>query len=241
MNGAEFRSRRERLLLTQSAVAERLKVSSATVRNWEAETTAIPASVEMLWDVWEHRFQQETPDYGPVTLIFADGPMFIDPQDPRRRLPTMHQEPFLTNAGALARVCALWDLPDFHSPLILKSTGGILWNAVELARVANGSDTVAPTVPVILAKIAEYIRKYSDRYAVTGKIMHDQNEIDERKRNIEIQVKKIELMILNDTKTEKKPIEFEKILNELHNLGVFPPGNLISCISQAYKSRKNIK
>src|SRR5208282_6262955 len=113
MNGAEFRDRRERLLLTQTAIAERLNISPATVRNWEAEATAIPTAVEMLWEVWEHRFQQESPHYGPVTLIFTDGPMFVQPQGPRQPLAMMHQEPFVTNAGALGRVCALWDRAGF--------------------------------------------------------------------------------------------------------------------------------
>lgn len=238
MNGAEFKERRERLLLTQAGVSERLKVSPATVRNWEAETTAIPTAVEMLWEVWEHRFQQESPHFGPVTLVYTDGPMFVDPQGPRRPLAMMHQEPFVTNAGALARVCALWDRPGFNSPLILKPTGDLLWNAVQLAKVADKSDTYAPIVPVMVRKLSTYVRTYSARYLRSGPRLSSSEKAEARQREIEVKADKLDILAAADTHSSIDSHPAETVLDRLHVLGMSPPGDMVNGIFHAYEARR---
>jgi hypothetical protein len=45
----------------------------------EGEATPIPQAVDMSCEIWEARLKQENPDLGPVTLIYSDGPMFVDP------------------------------------------------------------------------------------------------------------------------------------------------------------------
>jgi DNA-binding XRE family transcriptional regulator len=237
MNGTEFRERRERLLLTQSVVADRLKVSTATVRNWESEVSAVPAAVEALWDVWEDRFQQESPSFGPLTLVYSDGPMFIDPQGPRRPLAMMHQEPFVANAGALARVCALWGRQGFHSPLIMMPSGDFLWNANELAKVVDGSDTEAPTVPVLLRKLGAHARAYSSRYVRNGPRMPSFNETTTRQREIEAEADKLDALAAADTPTlaDAKPVE--DVLDKLRRLGMFLPDDLVSAVDGAYVVR----
>ncbi len=237
MTGAEFKERRECLLLTQAVVAERLNVSSATVRNWEAETTAIPAAVEMLWAVWEHRFQQESPHFGPVTLIYTDGPMFIDPQGPRRPLAMMKQEPFNTNAGALARVCALSGRDEFNSPLIIKPSGDLLWNAIQLANVVDGSDEGAPTIPVMLRGIANYLRAYSTRY-VRGPRLPSPSEVEVRRREIEEEADKLDKLAAADTHAATDSRSAEAIFDKLYLLGMVPPGDLINGVHHAYAARE---
>jgi hypothetical protein len=143
MKAADFREWRERAGLTQADAAVKLGVSRGTIQNWESEATAIPAVVETSCRIWGDRLRQIRPDLGPVTLIYSDGPMFINPYGPRR-LAMMKQEPFPTNAAALARVRELWGREDFHNPFIMEESGKHLWNAVELARVAGGTDSAAP-------------------------------------------------------------------------------------------------
>jgi len=106
--------------------------------------TPISPLVEQGCTIWEDRLQQIRPDLGPVTLIYSDRPMFINPYGPRRPLAMMHQEPYPTNAAALTRVRELWGRDDFHNPFIIDAAGTHLWNAVQLARVADGSDRDAP-------------------------------------------------------------------------------------------------
>jgi hypothetical protein len=41
--------------------------------------TPIPQAVDMSCEIWEHRLKQENPNLGPVTLVYSDGPMFVNP------------------------------------------------------------------------------------------------------------------------------------------------------------------
>lgn len=234
MNGAEFRDRRERLRLSVGKVAERLKVSTATVRNWESEATPIPTAVEMLWEVWEPRFRQEDPLYGPLTLIFSDGPMFIDPQGPRRPLAMMQQEPYLTNAAAIARVCTLWGGERFHNPLIIDRNRDVLWNSVQLERVAVGGDAGAPTIANLIRTVAAYAKTNSAVYVRTGPKLPDATEIAQRPAQIESQADEIAALADADLIDQAA---VEAAIAKLGALGQYPPGDLVSAIASGFHAR----
>ena len=237
MEGAEFRQKRERLRLTQNQVAQRLKVSAATVRNWESGVTPISTAVEMLWEVWEPRFRQEDPTFGPLTLIYTDGPMFIDPQGPRRPLAMMQQEPFLTNAAALARVCLLAGHEGFNGPLIMQPSGDILWNAVQLARVIDGSDPGAPTVANMLRAIATDVRENSAAYVRFGPRLPTADEIFARQAAIAAQADCLDELAEADQATNADHRSAEDRCNKLRALGVRPPDHLVSGLAAAYVAR----
>jgi hypothetical protein len=119
---------------------QKFGVTRSTIQNWENESTPIPGAVETGRQIWEQEFKKR-PDFGPVTLIYSDGPMFVNPYGPNR-LARMQRELYATNAHALERVYNLWGSEDFHSPLIMEESGGIVWNVVELTRkVAEVSGT----------------------------------------------------------------------------------------------------
>src|ERR1700704_1690153 len=128
MDANQFRAWRETFNLTQEDVAQKFQVSRTTVQNWETGANPITRAVEMGCEIWSPRLKQEDPDLGPVTLIYADGPMFVDPYGPRRRLAIMQQEPYPTNTAALARVQQLWGRDDFHNAFIIEKAGKPLWN-----------------------------------------------------------------------------------------------------------------
>jgi DNA-binding XRE family transcriptional regulator len=133
LDSNEFAAWRKRVGITQEELAERwARVTRTTIQNWESGATPIPQAVETACATWERRLKQENPGLGPVTLIFADGPMFIDPYGPRRRLAMMHQEPYPSNTAAIARVLELSGRDNFHNPFIIEKSGEDLWNAVEL-------------------------------------------------------------------------------------------------------------
>jgi hypothetical protein len=132
MRGSEFLEWRKRLDLTQAEAGQKFRVTRATIQNWESETTPIPGVVETGCQIWEKEFKKR-PDFGPVTLIYSDGPMFVNPYGPNR-LAMMQRELYLTNADALERIYDLWGREDFHSPLIMEESGEIVWNVVELSR-----------------------------------------------------------------------------------------------------------
>jgi hypothetical protein len=237
VDGSEFKDRRERLRLTVTQVADRLKISTATVRNWESEATPIPVAVEMLWEVWEPRFRKEDPLFGPLTLIYADGPMFIDPQGPRRPLAMMRQEPYLTNAAAIARVGALWGRSDFHNPLIIDQRGDLLWNAIELAAVIRGEDAGAPTIANLLRAIAGHVRANSAAYVRSGPKLPDADEVRIRQAAIESQASELDALAATDPGTTDDQAAVEAILGKLRSLGMWPPDPWVSGIASAFHVR----
>jgi DNA-binding transcriptional regulator YiaG len=170
VTGTEFAKWRERTGLTQGAAATRLGVTRTTIQNWESGATGVPTVVNTACQLWERRLKQENPRFGPVTLVYTDGPMFVSPYGRRGPLAMMQQEALPTNAAALGRVLELWGEPSFNSPLIMEETHDILWNAVELRRVAHGEDAGAPTPArwraSVIREVAEYLRKTSIRFPV---------------------------------------------------------------------------
>jgi hypothetical protein len=144
VKASDFRDWRKRVGLTQAEAGAKLGVSRGTVQNWETEVNAIPSIVETGCRIWEEQLRRIRPDLGPVTLVYADAPMFIDPYGPRGRIAMMKQEPYPTNAAALARVKELWGREDFHNPFILEKSGQHLWNVAQLARAVKGQDENAP-------------------------------------------------------------------------------------------------
>src|SRR5580700_472130 len=140
MNAQELKTWRDQVGLTQQQFANRLGVTRTTIQNWESAATPIPQAVDTSCEIWEKRLKQENPDLGPVTLVYSDGPMFVNPYGPRRRPAMMQQEPYPTNAAALARVQQLWAREDFHNAFVIEESGEPLWNIVELGRAVGGDD-----------------------------------------------------------------------------------------------------
>jgi transcriptional regulator with XRE-family HTH domain len=138
MTREDFRKWREKLGLSQGEVATRFNLSRNTIQNWESGATPLPSTIEGACTVWEDRLKKEKADTGPLTLFYADAPLFIDPYDPRGRMAMLQQEPFPTNAAALARVQRLWGRKDFEGPFIIEKSGAPLWNKIELMRVVDG-------------------------------------------------------------------------------------------------------
>ncbi len=163
MRADELRAWREQTGYTQAEAAARFfKVTRTTVQNWESGVTSIPAAVETACDVWARRVRQEMAGYGPVTLIYSDGPMFRSPYGPQQRGQMLHQEPYAMNAQAIARVCELWGRPDFFNPFVVETGGRDLWNEMELARVVSGDDSNAPTRVNLLRRCAETIHALAE-------------------------------------------------------------------------------
>jgi hypothetical protein len=153
--------------LTQSQMAEKLKVTRTTIQNWEASVT-IPTFAEMSAEVWGRRLKQESPGLGPVTLVYSDGPMFIDPYGPRRRPAMMQQEAYPSNAMALARVQDLWGHSDFFNPFIIAEDQTPLWDSVDLAGVIDGRDPDAPILINLIRMMAKSIRANSTIFVRNG-------------------------------------------------------------------------
>lgn len=230
MNAQEFKAWREGFKLTQESVAQQFRVSRTTVQNWESGATPITQVVEMSCEAWGFRLRQEDPDIGPVTLIYTDGPMFINPSRPQR-LAMMKQESYPTNAAAVARVQQLWARDDFHNPFIIEKSGKPLWNVVELGRVANGSDRGAPTVRNMLRAIAKSVRSTSSSFASN---LSSPSQKEHRRRRIEALAAELDGLAtatFDDTASRQN---VEAVFSELQRLGKRLPDSLVHNVAQAF-------
>jgi DNA-binding XRE family transcriptional regulator len=233
MNAKKFKAWRERVGLTQQQLADRLKVTRTTIQNWEGEATAIPQAVDMSCEIWEDRLKQENPHLGPVTLIYSDGPMFVDPYGPRRRLAMMQQEPYPTNTAALARVQQLWGRDNFHNAFIIEKSGNPLWNVVELARVVDGEDTGAPTLVNLLRGIAKSVRANSTIFARGPKPL-TAAEATKRQQAIEGQADELDRIAGSGLRAIiRDQLLIEGAFSNLLALGTKAPDSLVSNIHQA--------
>jgi hypothetical protein len=233
VDAKEFGAWRRRVRLTQEGVAGRLGVSRTTVQNWESGASPISGVVEMSCRVWEHRLRQEDPRLGPVTLVYADGPMFVDPYRPRR-IAMMRQEPYPTNSAALGRVLELWGRDDFHNPFILDETGDAVWNSTELLRVVGGQDDGAPTPDRwrarSIAALAEHLRETSHVSVRSGPRMLSPQEVTEVQGSIEELAGELARMAPDPGTTYRM---VEAVLDKLRRLGKHAPTELVSEVAQA--------
>lgn len=230
MDRHDFRAWRERCGLSQIDVANRYGLSRNTINNWETGATPLPQTVEGACTVWEDRLKKEQAARGPVTLCYADGPMFVDPYRPRRRMAQLQQEPYPTNAAALARVQLLWGREDFHGPFIMEKSGASLWNQVELMRVVDGSDKTAPTMANTIRRVAAYVRTNAQVYVRDGAVRpstQDHQKTVDAIRGVAAQL---------DALADQVPVhddQFQSLLSRLHDLGFFPPNQFVSDVAHA--------
>jgi hypothetical protein len=237
MNSQEFAAWRREVGISQEELATRwARVSRTTIQNWESGATPIPDAVEAACDVWGRRLKQENPLLGPVTLIYADGPMFVDPYGPRRPLAMMHQEPYPSNTAALARVLELGGGDRFYNPFIIERSGNHLWNLVELNAVVRGDDSGAPTAANLLRRLEKYLVDTSAQFVRTGPRMPNEAEIASKRTRIEELAAEIGDLAKNVGSGTVTYVDVEQRLQTLRSLGKFPPEPLVSAIAQAFRS-----
>lgn len=232
MTPVEFRTWRDRFGLTQSDLAKRLGVTRNTIQNWETGTTTLPTMLDQACSVWEDRLKKEVAELGPVTLCYADGPMWVDAYRPRNRLASLQLEPYPTNASALARVRMIWGREDVHGPFITEESGGPLWNQVELARVVDGSDNGAPTVRNTIRHLANYILENSAVF-VRGVRMPSTDEITAKQSEIRATGEALLQLAAESEERQVTYVEFEIHLKRLHDLGSYPTNRQVGDVAHA--------
>lgn len=234
MTGSQFKAWRESHGLTQIQIAEKFKVTRTTIQNWEATPGLIPPLASMAASIWDARMRQENPLLGPVTLIYSDGPMFLDPYGPRRRPAMMQQEPYPSNAMALARVQELWGNDSFHNPFVIEKDGSPVWNAVELGRVVSGEDSGAPTLINLLRISARSIRDNSSVFVRNGPRSLTLAETKKRQNAIEAQADALdEIANAGLDAVIDGQAQIEAAFKRLLDLGTRAPDALVSGVHHA--------
>jgi DNA-binding XRE family transcriptional regulator len=106
----DFKKWRQKLGYTQSVAAEKLGLSRGAVQYWESEIRPVPVAVELacqeLLRLWKQR-----PEFGPVTLLYADGPVSLETFASVSSIPF---SPSDIQTTKVARRCAERDYDPLH-------------------------------------------------------------------------------------------------------------------------------
>jgi hypothetical protein len=229
MNGSDFRRWRTSYGLSQQELGDRMGVTRTTIQNWEAQVGELSTIAANGVKIWDRRLRQEEPLRGPVTLIYADGPMMLSSQGPQR-VAMMQQESHLSNAAVLCRVQLLASHPRFFNPFVLEGERHDLWNMMELQRAIDGGDEQAPTLRNLLRRLGTGIRNHAPHFVRSGPAMPTALIA------LAVQLERIADGHLLDTLAESGTIE--AILAQTRTLGLRPNDTLVNAVAQAFHAAR---
>jgi hypothetical protein len=132
MDACNFKKWRKQLRLNQFEAAHLLAMSRGAVQKWESKHIDIPHTVELACHELTRRWKQR-PKFGPVILVYADGPMWERPGESRRML-ILQCEPYSNNESAIERACRLGSVSNVINLFIIEEDLGIVWTYPELQR-----------------------------------------------------------------------------------------------------------
>ena len=132
MDQWDFKKWRKKLGINQVEAGEILGLSRGAVQYWESEIRPVPRAVELACQELLRRWKQR-PEFGPVTLLYADGPVSQVDSLPYGDL-VLRCEPHLDNESALARVVRLRETVNLFMPLIVEDDGTVIWSGPELSQ-----------------------------------------------------------------------------------------------------------
>lgn len=131
MDPWDFKKWRKRLGYSQVEAGRQLGLSRGAVQYWEREIRPIPLAVELACEELLRR-SKLSPEFGPVTLLYADAP--ISQGDSLCGDLVLRSERHLNNESALNRVVRLRETTDLFTPLIVEDDGTVIWSGPELLR-----------------------------------------------------------------------------------------------------------
>jgi DNA-binding XRE family transcriptional regulator len=130
MDQWDFKKWRKKLGINQVEAGEILGLSRGAVQYWESEIRPVPRAVELACQELLRRWKQR-PEFGPVTLLYADGPVSQADSLPCGDL-VLRCEPHPDIESALARVVRLRETVNLFMPLIVEDDGTVVWSGLEL-------------------------------------------------------------------------------------------------------------
>lgn len=130
MDNWDFLKWRRILRYTQAEAAEKLGVNRGTIQNWERGTTRISKMTELACLELTRRWKQR-PTFGPVTLVYADSPLWQQADGPYQ-VSILQCERFPNNDGALEQASRLKGSSCFVAPLIVEENGSVIWAGTEV-------------------------------------------------------------------------------------------------------------
>lgn len=146
-----FKKWRRKLGYTQSVAGEKLGLSRGAVQYWESEIRPVPLAVELacqeLLRLWKQR-----PEFGPVTLLYADDPISLETSASVGSI-LVRAERHPNNEDALKSIARPRETMPLFMAFIVEDDGNVIWSGPELLREidarknAGGEKTSAAKAP----------------------------------------------------------------------------------------------
>ena len=130
MDQWDFKKWRKKLGINQVSAGEMLGLSRGAVQYWESDIRPVPRAVELACQELLRRWKQR-PEFGPVTLLYAEGPISRVDSLPSGDL-VLRCEPHPNNQSALGRVVQLRETVNLFMQLIVEGDGTVIWSSLEL-------------------------------------------------------------------------------------------------------------
>ena len=151
----DFKKWRRKLRYTQVEAGEKLGLSRGAVQYWESEIRPVPLAVELacqeLLRLWMQR-----PEYGPVTLLYADYadyPILLETSASVGSI-LVRSERHLNNENALKSAARQRETMTLFIAFIVEDDGNVIWSGPELLREIDvrknasiGEKTSAAKIP----------------------------------------------------------------------------------------------
>ena len=130
MDQWDFKKWRKKLGINQVEAGEVLGLSRGAVQNWENEIRPVPRAVELACRELLRRWKQR-PEFGPVSLLYAEGPVSQVGAPPCGDL-VFRCEPHPDNESALGRIVRLRETVRLFMSFVVEDDGTVVWSGPEL-------------------------------------------------------------------------------------------------------------
>ena len=135
MDSWDLKKWRKKNGFNQFEAAEKLGTNRGSFQNWEQEVRPISKAVELACQEITRLWQQR-PDFGPVILAYADGPI-LQQSDETYSVAILRCDRHPNNDAAIEEAGRLGLDPLFVNPFIVAEDGSVIWESAELLDECN--------------------------------------------------------------------------------------------------------
>jgi DNA-binding XRE family transcriptional regulator len=135
----DFKKWRRKLRYSQVEAGKELGLSRGAVQKWETEANPVPVAIELACQELLRRWKRR-PEFGPVTLLYAEHP--IPPErPPAARSILIQSERHPNNESALRSARPLRDTMAVPVAFIMEDDGKVIWSGPALLREIDARKT----------------------------------------------------------------------------------------------------
>ena len=135
MDSWDLKKWRKKHGFNQFEAAEKLGINRGGFQNWERDVRPISKAVELACQEITRRWQQR-PDFGPVILVYADGPI-LQQSSETYSIALLRCNRYPNNEAAIEEAGRLRFDPLLVNPFILAEDGSVIWDSPELLEEFN--------------------------------------------------------------------------------------------------------